>query len=127
MNVHPAKADRRIAFWLFAAFLVLYTALTRGHFYLSDEVQVFQQTRSLWERGDLSVAPNINTVPGSGGKFFAQYGVGQSVLALPFYLAGKTVDQFLERGGATSWIKTLEGPAIGDPDKRWGGKSKSSL
>jgi hypothetical protein len=122
MNVDPTKADQRIVVWLLVGFLALYTALTRGHFYASDEVQVFQQTRSLWEQGDLSVAPNINTARGRGGQYFAQYGVGQSVLALPFYLAGKTVHQFLDHIGAKSWIKTFEGPPIGEPDKHWGGE-----
>ena len=120
--VDRAPTDRRLAVWLFAAFVALYTGLTRGHFYLSDEVQVFQQTRSLWERGDLEVAPNINTVVGQGGRYFAQYGIGQSVLALPFYLSGKVVHRLLARAGANSWIQTFEGPPIGDSDKHWGGE-----
>jgi hypothetical protein len=118
----PAPTDRKLAIWLFVAFVTLYTGLTRGHFYLSDEVQVFQQTRSIWEHGDLAVAPNINTVVGRGRRSFAQYGVGQSLLALPFYLSGKAVRQLLTRAGANSWIQTFEGQPIGDPDKRWGGE-----
>jgi hypothetical protein len=122
MNADLAKANRRIAIWLFASFLSLYTTLTRGHFAISDEVQVYLQTRSLWERGDLSVTPQINTLPGRDGRFFAPYGVGQSVLALPFYLAGKTVHELLAGAGADSWIKTFAGPLIGGPDMRWGGE-----
>ncbi len=122
MDLKHASANWKIAAWLFAGFLALFVALTRGHFYLSDEVQVFQQTRSLWERGDLSVAPNINTVRGRGGLYYAQYGVGQSVLALPFYAAGKTVHRLLDRAGAASWIQTFAGPVIGDPNFRWGGE-----
>jgi hypothetical protein len=122
MGVAAARANRRIAVWLFLGFLAFYIALTRGHFYLTDEVQVFQQAQSLWERGDLSVAPNINTVRGRGGLYYAQYGIGQSILALPFYLAGKQVHQLLQRHHADSWIKTFEGPVIGDPGKRWGGE-----
>ena len=122
MHVGPSKADPRVAIWIFAGFLAFYTALTRGHFYLADEAQVFQQTRSLWEQGDLSVAPQINTVRGRDGHYYAQYGIGQSILALPLYVAGKKVHQLLERAGATSWIKTFEGPPIGDPDKRYGGE-----
>ena len=108
--------------WLFAGFLAFYTVLTRGHFYLSDEVEVFQQAQALWERGDLAVAPNINTTLGRGGKYYAQYGIGQTVMAIPFYAAGKAVHRILERAGATSWIETFAGPVIGDPDKRWGGE-----
>jgi len=122
MNTDLAKANRRTAIWLFACFLSLYTTLTRGHFAISDEVQAYLQTRSLWERGDLSVTPQINTLPGRDGRSFAPYGVGQSVLALPFYLAGKTVHELLAHTDADSWIKTFEGPAIGGPDMRWGGE-----
>jgi Dolichyl-phosphate-mannose-protein mannosyltransferase len=122
MGTDAAKVNRRIAAWLFFGFLAFNITFTRGHFYLTDEVQVFQQARSLFEHGDLSVAPNINTVRGRGGKFYAQYGIGQSVLALPFYATGKWAHEFLERHHAGSWIRTFEGPVIGDPDKRWGGE-----
>lgn len=126
--MHPDAAkvnrrlNRRIAVWIFFGFLAFNITFTRGHFYLTDEVQVFEQARSLWEHGNLSVAPNINTVRGRGGLYYAQYGVGQSVFALPFYVAGKTTREFLERHHAYSWIGTLAGPVIGDPDKRWGGE-----
>src|SRR5258708_33881199 len=41
------SASRRLASWLFLSFLIFYVALTRGHFFLTDAVQVYQQTRSL--------------------------------------------------------------------------------
>ena len=44
------------------------------------------------------------------------------MLALPFHVSGKAVHKLLKRSGANSWIQTLEGPPIGDPDKRWGGE-----
>jgi MFS family permease len=116
------RAKRNIALWLYAGFLALNVAMTRGHFYLSDEVEVFQQARSLWDGGNLSVAPNVNTVRGRNGLYYAPYGIGQSILALPFYAAGKTAHRFLEKHHAASWIKTLAGPPIGDPDRRWGGE-----
>lgn len=122
MQLEAEKAANRIAVWLFIGFLAFNLALTRGHFYLSDEVQVFQQTRSLWERGNLAVAPNVNTVRGRDGLWYASYGIGQSVLALPFYVAGKTVHQFLASHNDTSWIQTFAGPVIGDPDRHWGGE-----
>jgi hypothetical protein len=116
------RINRRIALWIFFGFLAFNIAFTRGHFYLTDEMQVFQQARGLWERGNLAVAPNINTVRGRGGLYYAQYGIGQSVFALPFYAAGKSVRQFLESHHAGSWIRTFAGPVIGDPEKRWGGE-----
>src|SRR5579862_8209196 len=53
--------------WLFISCVVFYTACTRGHFWSTDEVAVYQQARSLWEHGDLSIAPINNTLPGRGG------------------------------------------------------------
>ncbi len=122
MHTGPSQADRKIAVWLFAGFLAFYISLTRGHFYSSDEVQVFQQTRSLWERGNLSVTRQINTTMGPDGRYYAQYGIGQTVLAVPFYVTGKKVHEFLRRRGADSWIRTFEGPFIGEPARRWGGE-----
>src|ERR1041385_6948475 len=95
---------------LFGAILVLSIAMTRGHFYLSDEMQVYQQTRSLWENGDLSVPPTINTLAGRGGRYFAPYGAGQSVLALPLYGLGKVIRRAMETQRAQSWIDTFAGP-----------------
>jgi len=117
-----SRAGPGIAAWIFVGFLAIYIALTRGHFYSADEVEVFQQTRSLWERGDLAVAPQINTIPGRDGRYYAQYGIGQTVLAIPFYWLGKQVHKFLTVAGADSGIKIFEGPLIGDPDKRYGGE-----
>ncbi len=122
MPPEAARAANRVAVWLFIGFLAFNLALTRGHFYLSDEVEVFQQARSLWERGNLAVAPNVNTLRGRDGLWYAPYGIGQSVLALPFYVAGKTAHQFLARHNETSWIQTFAGPVIGDPDHHWGGE-----
>jgi hypothetical protein len=105
--------------WLFLTLLVFYVALTRGHFWSTDEIAVFQQTRSLWEHGDLAIAPINNTVPGRGGKTYAPYGAGQSILALPLYGLGVAARYTLPK----SLNEVLAGPVIGDTrDLRWGGE-----
>ena len=85
---------------MFLLLLATYVTITRGHFFSTDEIAVFQQTRSLWEHGDLDTAPLPNTFQASRGRYYAVYGPGQSVLALPFYAIGKAVRLGLERVGA---------------------------
>jgi hypothetical protein len=113
-----------LAIRLFLFLLVMYLPLTRGHFWSTDEVGLYHQTRSLWDRGDLSVAPGLlNAVPGRGGRYFVPWGAGQSVMSLPLYGLGKGVRSVLSAGGGQRWIQTFAGPAIGDQaDRRWGGE-----
>lgn len=80
------------AAWLFLALLVSYIALTRSHFVTTDEIAVYQQAQSLWERGDLAIDPaTIDSVPGRGGRSYARYGIGQSILVFPLYGIGSAV------------------------------------
>ena len=113
----PASRDRRIGAWIFAAMFALTVVVGRGHFLGTDEIGVYQQTRSLWERGDLAVGAINNTFPGRDGRRYSQYGVGQSLLALPLYAAGKLAERVLPQ----SWAMALAGPSIGTEPSRWGG------
>ena len=124
METQPGHASYgRLTAWIFLFFLVLYGSLTRGHFWSVDEIAVFQQTRSLWERGDLSTANLLNTLPGRAGKSYAPYGAGLSILALPLYGVGKGVHRLLDGPAGQSWLRILGGPVIGDdPQWRWGGE-----
>ena len=111
----------RPAFWLFLAFSTFYIATTRGHFIGTDEIGLYQQTRSLWERGDLSIRRIHNTFRGRDRLTYSQYGVGQSIAALPLYALGKTTGKVLERSGASRLHAALAGPGIGREPTRWGG------
>jgi hypothetical protein len=109
----PSAPYAALTVWLFLALLVFYFGLTRGHFWSTDEIAVFQQARSLWQRGDLAIAPINNTVTGRGGKPYAPYGAGQSILALPLYGLG-----IMLHGTGM-----LAGPLVeSGPDVRWGGE-----
>jgi hypothetical protein len=119
---HPARAA---AFWLAVIFACLYAGLTRGHFLTTDEVDVFQAARSLWEHGNLAVGARLpNVEVGRGGLPYGPYGVGQSVAALPLYVAGKGTRWLLERTGADGVRRALAGETIeiGGADYRWGGE-----
>lgn len=111
---------RRIQLWLGLTCLVFFTALTRGHFQSTDEVAVFQQARSIWERGELDVVPMVNTRVGPDGESYAAYGIGQSLVAAPLYGVGKWLGRALE--SRPDWTKTFAGPVVGGRWIRWGGE-----
>jgi hypothetical protein len=111
----------RAAFWIFLAFSTLYIATTRGHFVGTDEIGLFHQTRSLWERGDLTVGRILNTFRGRDRRTFSQYGVGQSIAALPLYAIGKGTRKLLERNGACRLSAALAGRGVGTEPSKWGG------
>jgi hypothetical protein len=116
------RAERRVAVWLFCGFAVLYGGLTRGHFQATDEISVFETTRSLWEDGDLAIPPILDTVRGRHGGSYSPWGVGQSVAALPLYGLGKVVRSGLERAGSERALRALAGPTIRSGPTQWGGE-----
>ena len=104
------RADLRAAAWLAALFFFFYLIFDHGHFNGSDEVGVYETTRSLWERGSLDVPPVLAKLPhfyrGRDGGLYSHFAVGQSVLALPFYGFGKLLDSSLPE----AWRSALAGP-----------------
>ncbi len=111
------RLDYRIA-WLLAACTFLYTAFfVHGHFAGTDEVSVFEQTKSLYERGDFAVPPAVNTFQGKDGRIYAIFAVGQSVLAVPFYALGRIAERVLPE----SWIQRLAGLDSRSGSVHWGG------
>ena len=85
--------SQRPAAILFIGFLALYLLTMGGHLYSPDEEILFQTTKSLAERGSLAVErpkemPRFATRIGVDGREYAQYGIGQPLLAVPFYKLG---------------------------------------
>jgi len=111
----------RIALWVFLAFSTLYVLTGRGHFIGTDEIALYQTTRSLWEDHDLHIGRIINAHQGRGGAYYSQYSVGQAVAALPLYAIDKGTGWLLANTGRASWSTTLAGPSIGTEPSRWGG------
>ena len=75
-----------LLFYLF--FLSIYILITGGRIPSSDGMTMFYVTQGIVERGELSV-PSGNATLGPDGKLYSKYGIGQSLVALPFYLLGK--------------------------------------
>jgi hypothetical protein len=77
---------------IYLLFLAVYLTGASGHFYSPDHVAVYLTTQSMVNDRDLSISPNLITTQGRNGNTFAPYGIGQSLLAVPLYVVGKTVD-----------------------------------
>lgn len=116
-----ARQIARIALWLFLSLAVLYVLLGRGHFIGTDEIAVYQATRSLWEHGDLRVGAIPNTAVGRAGLTYSVFSIGQSIAALPLYGLAQIVRATLTELGATTWLAALAGPSVGTEPSRWGG------
>jgi hypothetical protein len=89
---NAGRADLKTKVGIYLLFLAVYLTGASGHFYSTDHVAVYLTTQSIVEDGDLSIRPILNTTKGRDGASFAGYGVGQSLLAVPLYVVGRTVD-----------------------------------
>lgn len=80
------------ALLIFLISLAAYTLTAGGHLYSPDEELMYRMIESIYEDRDLAVEPlpmGFASRTGIDGQEYAQYGVGQPVLALPFYAAGR--------------------------------------
>jgi hypothetical protein len=109
--------DRRVALRLWLCFSLFYALFHPGHLQGTDEVSVYETTRSLYERGSLSVAPHQGAYRGRDGRQYSIFSVGQSVLALPFYGIGAALRDVLPDGAA----RALAGPKMRVETTTWGG------
>jgi 4-amino-4-deoxy-L-arabinose transferase-like glycosyltransferase len=89
---YEGKGDvlpRVIAFKLFVVLLCIYLLTVSGSHFLTDVSRSRLETaKSIVERGDLSV-PEGAGIRGADGRDYALFGIGSTLLALPFYLAAK--------------------------------------
>ena len=94
-----SASKRRAPLLLFALLLFCYLLTFGGHLYSPDGEIVFRVTESIAERGSLAVKPIIGpdgksfatrapAEPRPDGREYAQYGVGLSLAAVPFYFGG---------------------------------------
>lgn len=79
---------------LYLFFLAVYCLTTAGHIYTIDSLLNYQVTRSLAEEATLAVPRFMMTVEGVDGKHYSKLGIGQSLIALPFYFLGKLAEGF---------------------------------
>jgi hypothetical protein len=81
--------DRRAALWLLAAFVLIYCGTAKGVLEQVDDVAMLRVTQSIVREASVAVAPDTpGASPGVDGRWYARYGLGQSLLAIPLYLLG---------------------------------------
>lgn len=102
------QQDRRAAGLLCCVFFLAYLPFYSGRFTSSDELAVFEMTRSLHENGDLAVPRIQHTGVGAGGTRFSLFAPGQSVLALPHYAAARIAEPQLP----ATVVSDLSGPNV---------------
>ena len=82
---------------LFIVFLCIYVLIASGH-YGGDAINNYLVTKSLAERGSLSISKDMLDIedlkidavgtPGRDGQLFSHFGLGMPLLQMPFYLLG---------------------------------------
>lgn len=92
---------------VFILFLLVYLITMGGHLYSPDEEIIFRTTQSMVERQSLAIEPlaGFATKKGPGGEEYAQYGIGQPVLTIPFYLLGKLMVHILPGENAPTLVQ----------------------
>jgi len=89
---------------LFVFFLLAFLLLSSGIIASSDGVTVFNVTQALLERGALSISSG-NAAHGLDGKLYSRYDIALSIGAMPLYLLGKLLANFVPQTMASLVIK----------------------
>ncbi len=79
---------------VFGFFFSIYAFTSQGSIQSADGKIMYLLTQSLLERGSLAHTEQVSLQDPDGEKY-SKYGVGMSLLAVPFYLAGKMLAQLL--------------------------------
>jgi hypothetical protein len=103
----------RLKAGIYLLFLAVYLVTGPGHFYSTDHVAVYLTTQSMVEDHSLAIKPIARAVVGRDGKTYGRYGLLQSVVSIPLYAIGTTVDAHV----SPQMRNVLAGPNLGD----WGG------
>jgi len=76
---------------LFVCLASVYLLTAGGHVYSGDGHSIYQTTRALVERGELSIDGEdyVYGATGPDGEFFSKFGIGQSLVAAPLYMVAR--------------------------------------
>ncbi|HEV3059047.1 MAG TPA: glycosyltransferase family 39 protein [Vicinamibacterales bacterium] len=91
LQTSPGTSQREIraALWLFGAFSLLYLSTSKGIFEYGDDWSMLYVTNAIVDHMGTDVPSDApGSVHGKDGRFYSKYGLGQSLAAVPFYLAG---------------------------------------
>ena len=87
-----SRTDVTAAAWLLAAFTCLYLSTAKGVLEYGDDWSMLYVTSALADhRGTDIPADAPGAVRGADGRSYSKYGIGQSLTAVPFYVAGRAL------------------------------------
>ncbi|HET7771796.1 MAG TPA: hypothetical protein VFN74_23685 [Chloroflexota bacterium] len=98
MPLELSPADRRVLGLLCLLLLVIYLLTMAGRLTSGDGETVYQTTKAMVTRRQLSVPPRPETALGRTGAYYGKYGLGQSLVQAPFYVVGHVAGRLV---GAT--------------------------
>jgi hypothetical protein len=84
----------KIELWLFLFFLSIYVLTGQGSIQSVDGKVMFFLTQAMVENQSVSFS-EVVSIEGASGPQFSKYGLGMSVLAIPFYIFGKVLSFLL--------------------------------
>lgn len=98
---------------IFLFLSITYAILLGGHLYSGDEIMMARVTEAIVTRQDLAVRPIKNfedyaTVEGKDGRRYTWYGLGLSLAAVPFYIAGMFLEDLVSEDG----LLAFDGPKV---------------
>ncbi len=92
---------RHISLWLFIFFVSVYLLTAGGHTYAADDESIVHVLDAFFSRGGFDLpapetAVTVGTFRASDGRYYAQSGIAQPVIAAPFYIVGRLLAQAFE-------------------------------
>jgi len=100
MNVGIVRRPRITAAFLIVGTLALYASTAGGSLTSTDAVVSFDLTRSIVDRHSIALSGNLlglDANRGVDGRYYSQYGLGQSLYNVPFYIAGSAAQRLIHR------------------------------
>jgi len=89
----PPPAVRRTGRLVLSAALSLYVATTGGS--MATDIMSYEVTKGMVERRSVAMSFNVHDMDahrGLDGQYYAPYGIGHALYAIPFYAAGRVAE-----------------------------------
>jgi hypothetical protein len=93
-----APSDARVAGLTALLLLLVYLLTMAGRLTSGDGETVYQTTKALVTRLQLSVPARPETALGRTGAHYGKYGLGQSIVQAPFFVAGHVAGRIFGAG-----------------------------
>jgi hypothetical protein len=100
MNAGNPRRTRINAAFVVVGTLALYASTAGGSLTSTDAVVSFDLTRSIVDQHSIALSGDLlglGANRGVDGRYYSQYGIGQSLYNVPFYIAGNAAQRLIHR------------------------------